>query len=211
MFSSRYARATKAGLRLAIMHFCTKGVVRKLSPRWPPVAARLDSRWSSVRGSSQQSAAGCRRRLGRPAPSPLGGRGTGVDEHFGPALPVPRFPGSPGVGEMFATSAGASECPQGVVFPPSAPLARRGESQRRRTGHLLTFRTPVGLVVPSASRRCGSTVTLDLTGCVATGATVPEVEAEIREAIAIHVEGLREDGLPIPAPSSRVGYVEIAA
>ncbi len=65
--------------------------------------------------------------------------------------------------------------------------------------------------MPSASRRCGSTVTLDLTGCVATGATVPEVEAEIREAIAIHVEGLREDGLPIPAPSSRVGYVEIAA
>ena len=51
----------------------------------------------------------------------------------------------------------------------------------------------------------------DLPGCVATGATVAEVEAEIREAIAIHVEGLREDRLPIPAPSSRVGYVEIAA
>jgi len=46
---------------------------------------------------------------------------------------------------------------------------------------------------------------------VATGATVAEVEAEIREAIAFHVEGLREDGLPIPAPSSRVDYVEIAA
>ena len=39
----------------------------------------------------------------------------------------------------------------------------------------------------------------DLPGCVATGATVAEVEAEIREAIAFHVEGLREDGLPIPA------------
>jgi len=40
----------------------------------------------------------------------------------------------------------------------------------------------------------------DLPGCVATGATVAEVEAELREAIAFHVEGLREDGLPIPAP-----------
>jgi len=51
----------------------------------------------------------------------------------------------------------------------------------------------------------------DLPGCVATGATIAEVEAEIREAIAFHVEGLREDGLPIPAPSSQVDYVEIAA
>ena len=51
----------------------------------------------------------------------------------------------------------------------------------------------------------------DLPGCVATGATVAEVEAEIREAIAFHIEGLREDGLPIPAPSSQVDYVEIAA
>jgi len=44
----------------------------------------------------------------------------------------------------------------------------------------------------------------DLPVCVATGATVAEVEAEIREAIAFHVEGMREDGLPVPAPSSRV-------
>jgi predicted RNase H-like HicB family nuclease len=51
----------------------------------------------------------------------------------------------------------------------------------------------------------------DLPGCVATGATVEEVEAQIREAIAFHVEGLREDGLPVPAPASRVEYVDIAA
>ena len=51
----------------------------------------------------------------------------------------------------------------------------------------------------------------DLPGCVATGATVLEVEAEIREAIAFHVEGLREDGLPVPSPSSQVEYVEVAA
>lgn len=51
----------------------------------------------------------------------------------------------------------------------------------------------------------------DLPGCVATGATIEEVEAEIREAIEFHLEGLREDGLPAPTPESRVEYVEIAA
>lgn len=51
----------------------------------------------------------------------------------------------------------------------------------------------------------------DLPGCVATGATVAEVEAEIRAAIAFHLEGLREDGHTVPAPSSQVEYVEVAA
>lgn len=51
----------------------------------------------------------------------------------------------------------------------------------------------------------------DLPGCIATGATVAEVEAEIREAIVFHVEGLRADGLPVPAPLSQVEYVEIPA
>ena len=51
----------------------------------------------------------------------------------------------------------------------------------------------------------------DLPGCVATGATVAELEAEIREAIAFHVEGLREDGLPVPSPSSQVEYVDVTA
>ena len=51
----------------------------------------------------------------------------------------------------------------------------------------------------------------DLPGCVATGATVEETEREIREAIAFHLEGLREDGSPIPPPSSAVRYVDIAA
>ena len=51
----------------------------------------------------------------------------------------------------------------------------------------------------------------DLPGCVATGATVEETEREIREAIEFHLEGLREDGAPIPPPSSAVRYVDIAA
>jgi len=51
----------------------------------------------------------------------------------------------------------------------------------------------------------------DLPGCVATGATIAEAEQHIREAIEFHLEGLREDGIPIPEPSSRVDYVEVAA
>ena len=51
----------------------------------------------------------------------------------------------------------------------------------------------------------------DLPGCAATGATVEEAEAQIREAIEFHLEGLREDGLPVQLPSSRVEYVEVAA
>jgi len=51
----------------------------------------------------------------------------------------------------------------------------------------------------------------DLPGCVATGQTIEETEREIREAIDLHLRGMREDGLPIPEPSSSVDYVEIAA
>jgi predicted RNase H-like HicB family nuclease len=50
----------------------------------------------------------------------------------------------------------------------------------------------------------------DLPGCVATGATLDDVEAEIRDAIEFHLEGLREDGQPIPAPQSKVDYVDVS-
>ena len=49
----------------------------------------------------------------------------------------------------------------------------------------------------------------DLPGCVATGASIHEVEAEIRDAIVFHLEGLREDGLPVPPGQSTVDYVEV--
>ena len=51
----------------------------------------------------------------------------------------------------------------------------------------------------------------DLPGCVATGSSIREVEEQIREAIEFHLEGLREDGMAIPQPSSQVEYVEVAA
>ncbi len=48
----------------------------------------------------------------------------------------------------------------------------------------------------------------DLPGCVTTGKTVEEVERNIREAIELHLEGMLEDGEPIPEPSTAVAYVE---
>ena len=50
----------------------------------------------------------------------------------------------------------------------------------------------------------------DLPGCIATGVTVQEVESEIRAAIVFHLEGLREDGLPLPPGESTVDYVDVA-
>jgi predicted RNase H-like HicB family nuclease len=51
----------------------------------------------------------------------------------------------------------------------------------------------------------------DLPGCVATGDTLEEVEREMRAAVALHLEGLAEDGEPIPEPSGPGVYVERAA
>lgn len=51
----------------------------------------------------------------------------------------------------------------------------------------------------------------DLPGCVATGATVKEVEENLREAIRFHLDGLREDNQPIPDPTSIIDYVETDA
>jgi predicted RNase H-like HicB family nuclease len=66
------------------------------------------------------------------------------------------------------------------------------------------------IVVERAERNYAAYVP-DLPGCVATGETVEEVEKLLREAIALHVAGLREDGLPVPEPSSVVDYLEVSA
>jgi predicted RNase H-like HicB family nuclease/predicted RNA binding protein YcfA (HicA-like mRNA interferase family) len=51
----------------------------------------------------------------------------------------------------------------------------------------------------------------DLPGCVATGATVEETETLLREAIDLHLVGMREDGLPVPEPASVVEYLDVPA
>ena len=49
----------------------------------------------------------------------------------------------------------------------------------------------------------------DLPGCIATGATRDEAEKNIREAIGFHLEGLKEDGEPLPEPASFTEYIEV--
>ena len=51
----------------------------------------------------------------------------------------------------------------------------------------------------------------DLPGCVSTGATLDEAERNMHEAIDFHLDGLRQEGLPIPRPSSASAYVEVAS
>ena len=63
------------------------------------------------------------------------------------------------------------------------------------------------VVIEQAARNYSAYVP-DLPGCVATGESVAAVESNIREAIRFHLDGLREDDLPIPAPSARAEYVE---
>ncbi len=48
----------------------------------------------------------------------------------------------------------------------------------------------------------------DLPGCVSTGSTVSETEERIKEAISFHIEGIKEDGLPIPEPTTICEYIE---
>jgi predicted RNase H-like HicB family nuclease len=49
----------------------------------------------------------------------------------------------------------------------------------------------------------------DLPGCVSTGRSQEEVEKNMREAIAFHLDGLREEGQPVPEPQSYSAYVEL--
>lgn len=51
----------------------------------------------------------------------------------------------------------------------------------------------------------------DLPGCVAVGESREEVTNLIREAIEFHLEGLREDGRPVPTPASSIELVRVAA
>lgn len=51
----------------------------------------------------------------------------------------------------------------------------------------------------------------DLPGCVAVGESRQEVESLIREAIELHIEGMREEGQPVPEPSSTSQFISIDA
>ena len=64
-----------------------------------------------------------------------------------------------------------------------------------------------GIVIEKANGNYSAYVP-DLPGCVATGATVEDVQRQMRQAILFHIEGLQTDGLPVPPPSTICQHVE---
>jgi len=67
------------------------------------------------------------------------------------------------------------------------------------------------LIVIEKSQTGYSAYSPDLPGCISTGSTIEETEQNMREAIAFHLDGLKEEGYEIPKPTSRSTYIEIAA
>lgn len=49
----------------------------------------------------------------------------------------------------------------------------------------------------------------DVPGCVATGRTIEEVKKNLEEALALHIESMTEEGLPIPEPKAQADYVAL--
>jgi predicted RNase H-like HicB family nuclease len=66
------------------------------------------------------------------------------------------------------------------------------------------------IIIEKAENNYGAWVP-DLPGCISTGQTIEETKRNIQEAIEFHLEGMREDGLPIPEPTSVAATVEVAA
>ncbi len=64
------------------------------------------------------------------------------------------------------------------------------------------------VVIERGKRSWGAHVP-DLPGCIAAGETRDEVLQLVREAIRFHIEGLEQDGVPVPAPSTESEFVEV--
>jgi predicted RNase H-like HicB family nuclease len=80
------------------------------------------------------------------------------------------------------------------------------EASRDREGSMTRY----AVVIEHGPTSYGAYVP-DLPGCVAVAETLPEVERLMREAIAFHIEGLREDGAIVPLPTSLAEYIEVPA
>jgi len=66
------------------------------------------------------------------------------------------------------------------------------------------------LVVIEKTQTGYSAYSPDVLGCVSTGATLEEITQNMQEAIEFHIDGLIEEGLEIPKPSTYSAYVEVA-
>jgi predicted RNase H-like HicB family nuclease len=69
--------------------------------------------------------------------------------------------------------------------------------------------TEYAIVIEDAGENLSAYVP-DLPGCVSTGSSVEEVTANIREAIVLHIESLREHGEEVPPATSRASTVQVA-
>jgi predicted RNase H-like HicB family nuclease len=67
------------------------------------------------------------------------------------------------------------------------------------------------LIVIESTQTGFSAHSPDLPGCVSTGRTSEEVEQNMHEAIAFHLDGLREEGQAVPEPQAYSAYVELLA
>jgi predicted RNase H-like HicB family nuclease len=67
------------------------------------------------------------------------------------------------------------------------------------------------LIIIEATGTGFSAYSPDLPGCVATAETRAGVEQKMKEAIQFHVDGLREEGLPVPMPHSQAAYCEVGS
>jgi predicted RNase H-like HicB family nuclease len=64
-------------------------------------------------------------------------------------------------------------------------------------------------IVLEKSKKNYSAYVPDIPGCIATGATAAEAVEQMRSALHLHLEGMREDGEPIPDPVTLVEYVDV--
>lgn len=65
------------------------------------------------------------------------------------------------------------------------------------------------IVIEKAAGSNYSAYVPDLPGCVATADTLEEIKLLMQEGIEFHLEGMREDGEPIPEPTTQVDYAEV--
>lgn len=79
-------------------------------------------------------------------------------------------------------------------------LIRREYANIERVKYLIVIEpTPTGF----------SAYPPDLPGCVSTGVTRDECEANMREAIEFHIDGLRQEGEPVPEPGTSAAFVDL--
>lgn len=86
--------------------------------------------------------------------------------------------------------------------------AARDSEQYSQAGGAEIRAMQYAIVIEKSATGYGAYVP-DLPGCIAVGESEEEVRDLIGEAIEFHLDGMREDGIPIPSPSSRVEYINI--